>query len=213
MSAGRGNDQPHAAGTATAQTTADASGNYSFAGLANGTYTVTPVKAGVIFTPEPGSHAQRRQHDREFYRRRSNLEHLRSGHACNARRGNDGCPERGRDSASNGRWLGNLQFCGAGKRDIYDNAVEGGHHLATPATQTVTLSGASANASFTAVARTWNISGHGRRTAATVTLSGTAAASTTTDAAGNYSSAALLTAPMSSPRSRSGYTFSPRPRS
>src|SRR5207237_2906555 len=31
-------------------TTADASGNYSFSGLSNGTYTVTPAKAGASFT-------------------------------------------------------------------------------------------------------------------------------------------------------------------
>jgi hypothetical protein len=38
-------------GTATATTTADASGNYSFAGLVNGSYTVTPTKSGVTFSP------------------------------------------------------------------------------------------------------------------------------------------------------------------
>jgi len=36
---------------ASATTTADASGNYSFTGLANGSYTVTPSKAGFTFTP------------------------------------------------------------------------------------------------------------------------------------------------------------------
>ena len=38
-------------GTASAGTTADASGNYSFSGLANGGYTVTPSAAGDIFSP------------------------------------------------------------------------------------------------------------------------------------------------------------------
>jgi hypothetical protein len=38
-------------GAANATTTADASGNFVFTGLANGTYTVTPTKAGVTFTP------------------------------------------------------------------------------------------------------------------------------------------------------------------
>ena len=38
-------------GAATATTTTDASGNYSFTGRANGTYTVTPVKTGYIFNP------------------------------------------------------------------------------------------------------------------------------------------------------------------
>jgi hypothetical protein len=38
-------------GASTGTTTADASGNFSFTGLANGAYTVTPTKTGVVFTP------------------------------------------------------------------------------------------------------------------------------------------------------------------
>jgi hypothetical protein len=38
-------------GAATATQTADASGNYSFSGLANGSYTVTPTKTPLTFTP------------------------------------------------------------------------------------------------------------------------------------------------------------------
>ncbi|MFH1447022.1 MAG: carboxypeptidase-like regulatory domain-containing protein, partial [Chloroflexota bacterium] len=38
-------------GAATASTTTDASGNFTFSGLADGTYTVTPVKEGFTFTP------------------------------------------------------------------------------------------------------------------------------------------------------------------
>jgi hypothetical protein len=38
-------------GAATASTTADASGNFTFTGLTNGRYTVTPTKAGVTFGP------------------------------------------------------------------------------------------------------------------------------------------------------------------
>ena len=38
-------------GAATASTTSDANGNYSFASLANGNYTVTPSKAGYTFSP------------------------------------------------------------------------------------------------------------------------------------------------------------------
>ena len=38
-------------GAAFATTTADASGNYSFSGLANGTYSVTPSESGYLFSP------------------------------------------------------------------------------------------------------------------------------------------------------------------
>ena len=39
------------AGAASATTTADSSGNFSFTGLANGSYTVTPSRSGYTFTP------------------------------------------------------------------------------------------------------------------------------------------------------------------
>src|SRR5882762_8903356 len=38
-------------GTASTTTTADSVGNYAFAGLANGTYTIVPSHAGFTFTP------------------------------------------------------------------------------------------------------------------------------------------------------------------
>lgn len=38
-------------GNTNATTTADSSGNYTFTGLGNGAYTVTPAKAGIIFQP------------------------------------------------------------------------------------------------------------------------------------------------------------------
>ena len=39
-------------GASNISTSTDASGNYAFGGLANGTYTVTPSKAGFVFTPQ-----------------------------------------------------------------------------------------------------------------------------------------------------------------
>jgi len=38
-------------GAAGMTTTTDGSGNYSFAGLSNGAYTVTPSRTGYVFTP------------------------------------------------------------------------------------------------------------------------------------------------------------------
>jgi len=42
-------------GTASTTTTADSVGNYAFAGLANGTYTIVPSHAGFTFTPNSQS--------------------------------------------------------------------------------------------------------------------------------------------------------------
>ena len=49
--AGGANATVKLTGTATASTTADGSGNYSFSGLANGTYQVTPSNPGYSFNP------------------------------------------------------------------------------------------------------------------------------------------------------------------
>jgi hypothetical protein len=38
-------------GAATATPTANPSGIYTFSGVSNGSYTVTPAKAGLVFTP------------------------------------------------------------------------------------------------------------------------------------------------------------------
>jgi hypothetical protein len=38
-------------GTSKGNATADAAGNYTFSGLANGTYTITPAKTGFVFSP------------------------------------------------------------------------------------------------------------------------------------------------------------------
>ena len=105
-------------------TIADSSGNYSFAGLATGTYTVTPTKASVVFTP---------------------------------------------------------------------------------ATQTLTVSDSELHGS----AQAWSISGVVYGSPATLTLSGTAAAATTTDGTGRYSFTGLKNGSYVVASSRSGYTFTP----
>ena len=115
-------------GATTAQVTANSSGNYSFAGLANGTYIVTPTKSGVVFVP---------------------------------------------------------------------------------ATQTLTINGANVVANFAAANQTWSISGVVYGSPATLTLSGTAAASTTTDNMGQYTFTGLSGGSYVVAPSQSGYIFTP----
>jgi hypothetical protein len=115
-------------GAATAEAIADPSGNYSFRGLATGTYTITPKKLGILFTP---------------------------------------------------------------------------------ASHTVTITGAPVTVSFTAAAQTWDLSGAVIGSAATLTLSGTAAASTTTDSTGKFSFSGISNGSYVVAPSRAGYTFNP----
>ena len=120
---------------------------------------MTPAKPGVLFTPasqvvtlsEASAIAS-------FTAVARNLDNFGSSYAFSAGRGNDGRTERSRDRTSDGGRFGKLQLRGSGKRDVYGDSGESGSHL-YPSQQVVTLSGASAIASFTAVAQTWTISG------------------------------------------------------
>jgi hypothetical protein len=78
-----------------------------------------------------------------------------------------------------------------------------------PGIRIITINGANATANFTAAAQTWNISGTVFGSAATLTLSGTAAASTKTDATGKYSFSGLKNGSYVVAPSQSGYTFTP----
>lgn len=87
----------------------------------------------------------------------------------------------------------------------------------TPASRTITISGASVSgANFTSVViPTYTISGNvsgAGGTIATVTLSGASSNSTLTDASGNYSFANLYNGAYSVTVARSGYTFTPASR-
>jgi hypothetical protein len=121
-------------GTASAATTTDASGNYAFSNLANGSYTVTPALAGYTFTP-------------------SSL---------------------------------TVPVSGAN--------VTGKNFTATAVPTTYTLSGTVGGAISQGVQ---------------ISLTGAAAASTTTDASGNYAFANLANGSYTVTPALAGYTFTP----
>jgi hypothetical protein len=52
---GAANATVNLTGATSAVTTTDASGNYSFTGLANGAYTITPTQSGMVFAPAVAS--------------------------------------------------------------------------------------------------------------------------------------------------------------
>lgn len=119
-------------GTASASTTTDSSGNYSFSGLRTGAYTVTPSQSGYAFTPSSAA------------------------------------------VSINGASIANVNFTAS-----------------TSSTPTYSISG--------------KVSG----SAATLTLSGTASASATTDSAGNYTFSGLKNGPYTVTPSQPGSSFTP----
>lgn len=73
----------------------------------------------------------------------------------------------------------------------------------------MTISGAAATANFTAAAQTWSLSGTVNGSPATLTLSGTGSASTTTDSTGNFSFPGLSNGSYVVAPSNTGFTFTP----
>jgi fibronectin type 3 domain-containing protein len=225
-------------GAATASTTADGSGNYSFAGLANGTYTVTPAKTGCTFSPTSTSVtiSGADQTGKNFTAAcgGSTDTQLTSGVGVAG-------------SVAQGAWAyycitvpsGATQLVFAttgasGDVDIYTqvtNKPTSSSYVCRPYTsngnETCTQASPTAGTwwcgvygyaagSFTITATvttgtaTYSISGTITNGAsATVNLSGTAAATTTADASGNYSFAGLANGGYTVTPSKSGCTFSP----
>jgi hypothetical protein len=202
-------------GDATAETTTDALGNYSFAGLLSGTYTVTPSMTGYVFTPSniilslvadaPGQ---------DFT---ANAVYLISGNITSG-----GLPFAGVNVALSGDATantttdasGNYSFIGLLNGDYTITPSMAGYSF-TPQGINVTISGADITGQdFSATLLTYAISGAITLgglplPGVTVSLSGAATATTTTNASGNYVFANLLNGGYTVTPSMAGYAFTP----
>ena len=195
-------------GTAGRAITADAAGNYSFTGLVNGTYTITPSKNGAIFSPGSQTVVINGSHNLAV-NFTSGLPYSISGTV------NDGA---GATLALSGTATatktadasGNYSFPGVanGTYTVTPSAVG---LLISPSSQSVTVNGASVTAiNFSATAQTYQISGTlSGGAGATVSLSGPATAATTADSSGNYSFMALTNGSYTVTPTRSGVIFIP----
>ena len=207
-------------GAASAATTANGSGNYTFGGLANGTYTVTPSHAGYTFSP-------------------SSLNVTVSGANVNTglnftatATGNPTYSIAGTVSPTAGGSGATLTLSGAATATATADAagnymfsgLANGGYAVTPSHAGYTFSPTSQNApvnganvtgiNFTATANpTFSISGTVSPVAggsgATVTLSGAAAATTIANSSGTYTFSGLGNGTYTVTPSNAGYTFSP----
>ena len=210
-------------GAGSATTTTDASGNYTFAALANGAYTITPANSGYTFTP--GSLAVT-----------VNGANVTGQNFTAAVTATPTYTISG-TATLNGTALADatLTLSGAGSAttttDVAGNytfaAQANGAYTVTPAKSgytftpgslAVTVNGANMSGqNFTAALTetpTYTISGtatfNGSALAdATITLSGAGSATTTTDASGNYTFASRTNGAYTVTPSKAGYTFTP----
>ena len=195
-------------GASTATAIADASGNYAFSGLLNGSYTVTPSKAGFTFTPASMAATVN-----------NSSVTVNFGTVTYSILGTIGGPGGGAAtvnlSGSSSATVtadssGNYTFTGL-QNGSYTVTPSKTGFTYTPASQSATINSASVSAlNFNTVTYTVSgtISGAGGGTA-TVTLSGASTATTTADGSGNFTFSGLTNGAYTITPSKSGFSFSP----
>jgi len=206
-------------GTASATTTADGAGNYSFSGLANGTYTITPGHAGYTFNPSsktatvngtsvPGINFTATAQIGPTFSITGTISPITGGSGSKVTLSGAAAATTTTDSA------GNYIFSGLANGTYAVTPSHTGYTF-TPSVQQAVVSGANVTGvNFTAQSNpTFSISGIispiTGGSGSTVALSGAAAATTVADSSGNYAFAGLGSGSYTVTPANTGYTFSP----
>jgi len=196
-------------GASAATTTADASGNYSFTGLANGSYTVAVSNSGFTFTPASQSATINGASvtGLNFSTVTYSISGTISGAGGNAATVN----LTGASAATvTADASGNYSFTGLAN-GAYVVAVSKTGFTFIPASQPATINSANVsglNFSTATFSISGTISGTGG-SAATVNLTGAATATVTADTSGNYSFTGLNNGAYTVTPSKAGFAFTP----
>ena len=204
-------------GTASGSTTTASDGTYSFTGLVNGSYTVTPSRLGYTFSPSSltftvsGGNAT----GKDFVATAVSTTYAISGTVS-------GATAQGVTMTLSGTASGSTTTASDGTYS-FTGLVNGSYTVTptrlgytfSPSSLTFTVSGGNATGKdfiATAISTTYAISGTVSGATAqgvTMTLSGTASGSTTTASDGTYSFTGLVNGSYTITPSKTGYTFSP----
>ena len=203
-------------GAASASTTANSSGNYTFSGLANGSYTVTPSKAGYTFAPTSENLTVNGANVTATTFTATAVTYTISGSISGAGGNGATVTLSGAASASTtANSSGNYTFSGLANGTYAVTPAQTGYTF-SPSSQAATINGANVtgvNFTATSVGTTYTISGTISPSAggsgATVTLSGAAGATTTANSSGVYSFTALGNGSYTVTPSNSGYSYTP----
>jgi plastocyanin len=206
-------------GAAISTVTTDTSGNYTFNGLGNGNYTITPSKTGFIFNPTNDAQTIKSVNITAFNFTATAFPTFSISGTVTS--GGSGLSDvtmmlNGADSDTvTTDASGNYTFSGLGNGNYAITPSKTGFAF-SPTSSSQTLSGTNITAvNFTATpVSTFSIygtvtSGGSELSGATMTLSGAGSAATTTDANGNYTFSALANLSYSITPSKTGFTFSP----
>ncbi len=206
-------------GAASAATTANSSGSYTFAGVANGTYTITPSLAGYTFNPSSLSVTVNGANITTGLNFTATAQTFGVSGAISPAAGGSGATVTLSGAASattTANSSGNYAFSGLANGAYAVTPSHTGYTF-SPSVQAATVNGANVTGlNFTAtpqVGSTYSISGTISPTAggvgATVLLSGAAGATTVTDSVGNYIFTGLANGTYTVTPSNTGYSFTP----
>ena len=207
-------------GAASAATTSDGAGNYSFSGLVNGTYTITPSHAGYTFNPTSmaatvngasvaGVNFTTTPQVGQTFNISGTISPIVGGSGSTVTLSGAAVGTTITDSA------GNYTFASLSNGTYAVTPSHTGYTF-NPSVQQAVVSGANVTAvNFTAQSiPTFSISGTispvTGGSGSTVTLSGAAAATTVADISGNYTFAGLASGSYTVTPANTGYTFSPQ---
>ena len=200
-------------GAASATTTANASGVYTFTGLANGAYTVTPSNAGYSFTPSTSAMTVSGANQTANFTAAAQTWSISGTISPTAGGSGATVTLSGASSATTtANASGVYTFTGLANGAYTVTPSKAGYSF-TPPNSAVTVSGANQTANFAAAAQTWTISGTISPTAggsgSTVTLSGASSSTTTANASGVYTFTGLANGAYTVTPSNAGYSFTP----
>ena len=204
-------------GPTSGSTTADASGNFSFGGLGNGTYTITPSKTGFTFSPASQSVTVNGGSVTGVAFTIQPIPTFSISGAISPAANGSGTTlalSGGATGTATADVNGNFTF-GNLQNGTYVITPSKTGFIFSPATQTITVNGANVTGvAFTAQpVPTWSISGTVSPAAngggTTLALSGSGTGTATADVNGGFSFSGLQNGTYTVTPSKSGFTFSP----
>jgi Domain of unknown function (DUF4082)/Bacterial Ig domain len=197
-------------GAAVATLTSDPSGNYSFSGLSDGTYTVTPSKTGFSFNPASQTVTISGAHSLAVNFATSQPTFVVSGTISGGTSGIT-VSLTGTTSATVATDSGGNFSFPAVPNGPYTVTPTGSGFAISPTSQNITVNGASITGiNFAATALTYSIAGTiAGGAGATVNLTGAVSATTTADSSGNYSFAGVTNGSYKVTPAKSGLVFIP----
>ena len=202
----------NAVGPITVSATADGSGNYSFAAVTNGTYTVTPSNSGITFAPA-NQNVTVNGGNATIPAFTATAQTFTISGTINGTGGNaatvtlSGAASATTTASASGAY----SFTGLANGTYTVTPSKAGF-IMTPPSQPVTINGANATANFSSAVQTFTLSGTISGTGqsgATVRLTGAATAATTTNSSGAYSFSGLVNGTYTVTPSKAGFTFAP----